>query len=489
MVGIRRSSRIQHRTASESEASDINTDDESVTSSARKSRRRSTKTLLSTTKSTTKERIPPTVEEDGEETVTSSEVNTAVTHTDVNNVARSSFLAIKKVKKSPLSNKSDKPQKTGTVNSSPVKRTRIRKIIKVIDVSEAEEDDIIEEKEKEVLENTSFNDIPKKKTKNEDFIKLSVADEQPEEEEERKDFSKFLSESEKNIKCSDELKTTEAESIPKAEKINVSTKSGTSNFKPIFKVDLRKYETVGKGNSGLLLLSSELKSHFPFKDHLKQLKNKGQGIPTATSGDVFGLDGVQLKDSEDSEEPQIQCKLSTQNVSTSIALKKAAEMDVNKLMKKSVLPEDMEKEKNCPKFYESKFAKIKERKQKAQETAGPGWYNLPRTEITDEIKRDLQVIKMRGTLDTKHHYKRSDSKKFPKFFQMGTVVEGAHEFYSSRVSKKARKRTMVDELLADAQFRKKNKKRMIEYELKKQSGGKGYYKKKMEKRKPTHART
>ena len=39
-------------------------------------------------------------------------------------------------------------------------------------------------------------------------------------------------------------------------------------------------------------------------------------------------------------------------------------------------------------------------------------------------------------------------------FQMGHVVEGAADFYSGRIPKKQRKATLVDELLADADFRK-----------------------------------
>lgn len=33
-------------------------------------------------------------------------------------------------------------------------------------------------------------------------------------------------------------------------------------------------------------------------------------------------------------------------------------------------------------------------------------------------------------MDPKAHYKKLDDTKFPKYFQMGTVVEGAADFYS-----------------------------------------------------------
>ena len=37
---------------------------------------------------------------------------------------------------------------------------------------------------------------------------------------------------------------------------------------------------------------------------------------------------------------------------------------------------------------------------------------------------------------------------------MGTIVEAKADFYSSRIPKKSRKTSLVDELLADAEFRR-----------------------------------
>jgi hypothetical protein len=44
--------------------------------------------------------------------------------------------------------------------------------------------------------------------------------------------------------------------------------------------------------------------------------------------------------------------------------------------------------------------------------------------------RCIRVLYRRGALDPKAFYKKLDSTKFPKYFQMGTVVEGAADFYS-----------------------------------------------------------
>jgi len=43
---------------------------------------------------------------------------------------------------------------------------------------------------------------------------------------------------------------------------------------------------------------------------------------------------------------------------------------------------------------------------------------MPATEVTPEIKLDLQLLKMRNVLDRKRHYKKDESKGIPKYFQV-----------------------------------------------------------------------
>jgi hypothetical protein len=50
--------------------------------------------------------------------------------------------------------------------------------------------------------------------------------------------------------------------------------------------------------------------------------------------------------------------------------------------------------------------------------AGKDWYELPATKITDEVKRDLRLLKLRGVYDPKRFYKSFDDSKFPKYFQV-----------------------------------------------------------------------
>jgi hypothetical protein len=114
----------------------------------------------------------------------------------------------------------------------------------------------------------------------------------------------------------------------------------------------------------------------------------------------------------------------------------------------------------------------------APDTAGKGWFDLPATKITDEVKSDLRMLRLRGALDPKAHYKKLDDTKFPKYFQMGTVVEGAADYYSGRLTNKQRKRTLTEEIMADeglAQVRKKRFNKLQEersYWAKKKAGRK-----------------
>ncbi|XP_065669300.1 deoxynucleotidyltransferase terminal-interacting protein 2 isoform X2 [Hydra vulgaris] len=244
--------------------------------------------------------------------------------------------------------------------------------------------------------------------------------------------------------------------------------------------DLTKDAAGFKANSFLKnLLHNPTKSHLP---HEKM--------------DVCGLDKVLLDPAPDTlskcgltSSIQYSIGVSSSNFYNGLTREKKQKNGVEAVMEKSVLTSDLEKRVCAPKMFESKHSKQVKRKKIAEETAGKGWYNLPKTEVTEEIKRDLQIIKMRGVLDGKHHYKRNDSNKLPKYFQIGTIVEGAHEFYNSRVPNKKRKATIVDELLNDAEFRRKNKKNFLQLQKKKMSGGKKFYKQKINKSKPTWART
>lgn len=110
----------------------------------------------------------------------------------------------------------------------------------------------------------------------------------------------------------------------------------------------------------------------------------------------------------------------------------------------------------------------KQRKAEREQSKGKKWYGLPATEMTEEIKHDLEVLQMRSVIDPKHFYKKNDLKVLPKYFQIGKVMDSPIDFHSDRLTKKERKKTLVDELLADAEFSRYNKRKYNEIITEKQ---------------------
>lgn len=128
-------------------------------------------------------------------------------------------------------------------------------------------------------------------------------------------------------------------------------------------------------------------------------------------------------------------------------------------------------------------------KKNVKETAGSKWFDMPAATMTPEMARELQLLRLRGVLDPKRHYKASDSKAAPKYFQVGTVVEGAADFYSGRLTKKERKLTFADELLTDSSLLRFRKRKYLQIQEQKEAGGKNFWKKKKNRQKPSWART
>ncbi|CAA2972976.1 Hypothetical predicted protein [Olea europaea subsp. europaea] len=93
-------------------------------------------------------------------------------------------------------------------------------------------------------------------------------------------------------------------------------------------------------------------------------------------------------------------------------------------------------------------------KKQIKDTAGKNWYKVSVSSIfiwfllTPELKKDLQLLKLRSAIDPTRHYKK----------------ESAEEFYSGRLTKKERKATLADELLSDRNLGayRKRKVRQIE---------------------------
>ncbi|KAI0887089.1 Fcf2-domain-containing protein [Annulohypoxylon maeteangense] len=115
--------------------------------------------------------------------------------------------------------------------------------------------------------------------------------------------------------------------------------------------------------------------------------------------------------------------------------------------------------------------------------AGSSWFNLPKTDLTPELKKDLQLLRMRDVLDSKRFYRKDSSRSLvPEFSSVGTIVEGPTDFFNARLTKKERKRTLLEEVLETEDITRKFKNKYGQIQETKASGKKGHYKKMMAKR-------
>jgi len=144
--------------------------------------------------------------------------------------------------------------------------------------------------------------------------------------------------------------------------------------------------------------------------------------------------------------------------------------DKNSIFKHSVIQADFATKESVPQE-KTKKQQQKERRKERKQTMGKKWYHMRAPEMTDDIKRDLEVLQMRNVLDPKRFYKHNDRKTLPKYFQMGTIMENSADYYSSRLTKKQRKQTLVDELLADAEFKNFQKRKYNEIQAKQRATG------------------
>lgn len=100
-----------------------------------------------------------------------------------------------------------------------------------------------------------------------------------------------------------------------------------------------------------------------------------------------------------------------------------------------------------PTTFSSSFRKTA--KKQRDNSAGHGWFGMRPTPMSDQLKSDLAIIRNRNYLDPKKFYKSADSFK-GKVLQVGTVIEGSSEFYSSRYTNKERKQNLTEEIMSDA---------------------------------------
>jgi hypothetical protein len=102
------------------------------------------------------------------------------------------------------------------------------------------------------------------------------------------------------------------------------------------------------------------------------------------------------------------------------------------------------------------------RKEIKAASAGAKWFDMRPTPMTDDFKRDVQVLANRAYLDPKRFYKKSDiGTKNNTILQRGTVIEGTGEFFSARLSKRQRQANLTDEIMADDKVRRYTKSQFL----------------------------
>ncbi|KAL0960614.1 hypothetical protein HGRIS_005646 [Hohenbuehelia grisea] len=111
----------------------------------------------------------------------------------------------------------------------------------------------------------------------------------------------------------------------------------------------------------------------------------------------------------------------------------------------------------------------KERKAAKLQTAGPDWFDLPAPAEADlpRLYREVEALRLRNQLDPKRFYRKDEGegkgiKGLPKYFAIGTILPSKTPFGTpsgDNLTRSQRKRTLVEELVDDAEARRYAKKK------------------------------
>ncbi|KAF8840754.1 Fcf2-domain-containing protein [Paxillus ammoniavirescens] len=132
--------------------------------------------------------------------------------------------------------------------------------------------------------------------------------------------------------------------------------------------------------------------------------------------------------------------------------------------------------------------------QMKNKTAGPGWFDLPAPVEADlpRLYREVESLRLRNQLDPKRFYKKEEGeakgiKGLPKHFAIGTILPSTTPFNTTstdNLPRSHRKRTLVDELVDDAEARRYAKKKFEELQSARGARGRNTLHKKNALRKP-----
>ncbi|KAH9980006.1 Fcf2 pre-rRNA processing-domain-containing protein [Lactifluus volemus] len=125
----------------------------------------------------------------------------------------------------------------------------------------------------------------------------------------------------------------------------------------------------------------------------------------------------------------------------------------------------------------------KEKKALKEKTAGPKWFDLPAPSQADlpRLHKEYEALRLRNQLDPKRFYRKDPGegrgiKGLPKHFAIGTITPTNSPFggpSTDNLPRSARKRTLVDELLDDAEARHYAKRKFNELQTSRAAKGRG----------------
>ena len=92
-------------------------------------------------------------------------------------------------------------------------------------------------------------------------------------------------------------------------------------------------------------------------------------------------------------------------------------------------------------------------KKEKLETSGPNWFNVPKANLTEEEKRDWQLLHMRSALGRGGANAVELPEEPPEFLQFAVVRNNPIEGQKGRVSRKLRAPTIAESLAKDGEFR------------------------------------
>ncbi|KAJ1310058.1 hypothetical protein OPQ81_006810 [Rhizoctonia solani] len=135
----------------------------------------------------------------------------------------------------------------------------------------------------------------------------------------------------------------------------------------------------------------------------------------------------------------------------------------------------------------------RERKEIKLTTAGPQWFDLPAPSDADRprLARELEALRLRNALDPKRFYRKDaegSKREMPKYFAIGKIVDAATPFrdadHSQNLTRAERKRTIVEELVEDAEAKRYAKKKFSDLQSVRSERGRRTLAQKFAKRKP-----